>query len=273
MSLEGQRETLTSISEYSDAKTLSEKLCREFCSDIVVREKRGSLLVSMPLSGRDGDRFTVYVTKIPGGWRLSDKASTMMRLSYENDVNKMLQGARGKLFKTILCESGISDDDGELFLDVPANALTRGLFTLSQGMSRIEDLALWTKNRTESTFYDDLRAELMAQIGGDRVKPDFLIPGLPNAENYAVDYFIEGQDRPIYLFGVGNNEKAQLTTIILQYIAHHGMRFHSMVVCSDMDTLSRPIRFRLMDAANDVLPSLEGHSDALRRKIADRIAL
>ncbi|WP_417422138.1 DUF1828 domain-containing protein [Halomonas sp.] len=251
---------------------MRERLCEAFCADVRVIERRGKILISLPLSGRDGDRYTVYVVRSSGGWRLSDGASTLMRLSYENDIARLLDGARGKLFELILNECQIQHDDGELFLNVSVDAggLIQGLFTLAQGMSRIEDLSLWTRNRAETTFYDDLRRQII-EIGGNQVHENYSVPNLPNAANYPIDYFIESNHRPIYLFGVGNKEKAQLATIVLQYLTAQQHRHHSIIVCSDMDTLPKQVRFRLMDAANDMIPTLDGHEGVLRHKIKDRL--
>ena len=262
---------ISTTTEPTSIDWMRQRLCEAFCADIQVVERRGMILISMPLAGRDGDRFTVYVERTTGGWRLSDNATTLMRLSYENDVSRLLDGARGKLFETILAESQIQEEDGELYLAVPADSLIHGLFTLTQGMTRIEDLALWTRSRAETTFYDDLRRELYEAIGTEAVHENYVVPELPNAENYTIDYFIESSHRPIYLFGVGNKEKAQLATIVLQYLAAQHHRHHSIIVFSDMDALPKQVRFRLMDAANDMIPALEGHSGALRHKISDRM--
>lgn len=261
----------STTTEPTNIDRMRERLCDAFCTDIQVVERRGMILISMPLAGRDGDRFTVYVERTAGGWRLSDNANTLMRLSYENDVSRLLDGARGKLFETILAESLIKQDDGELYLEVPADGLIHGLFTLTQGMTRIEDLALWTRSRAESTFYDDLRRELFESLGTEAVHENYTVTHLPNGQNYPIDYFVESKSRPIYVFGVGNKEKAQLATIVLQYLAAQNHRHHSVIVCSDMDALPKQVRFRLMDAANDMIPALEGHADVLRRKIEDRM--
>lgn len=263
---------LTSLNSNADVATIRNRLCQAFCEDINVTEKRGLLRVSVPLTGRDGDRFTVYVERLPAGWRLSDKASTVMRLSYENDLTRLFEGARGKLFDTIIAENHLSHDDGELYINVPADGLIRGLFDLSQGMSRVEDIGLWTRTRTESTFYDDLRRELHNIVSNHSIHEEFVVPGIAGSSNYPIDYSIDSKSRPVYLFGVGSNEKAQLATIVLQYLAAHEHRNHSIIVFSDMEAISKKVAFRLMDNANDIIPSLIGHADVLKRKIEDRIA-
>lgn len=197
--------------------------------------------------------------------------ATLMRLSYENDLAKLLSGARERLFNTVLAEAGISEDDGELYLDVPADALTRGLFALGQGVTRVEDLGLWTRSRTESSFYDDLREIIRQQVGPDRVVEAYVVPDVPSGEDYPVDYFIATSGRPLYVFGILNRDKARLTTIILQHLTQNQHKFDSMVVYADVDDIPKPDAKRLMNSANDSVANISDR-DVIRGKIANRLA-
>lgn len=253
-----------------DIESLQHNLCRTFCEDVKVVLRDGLVSVALPLSGRDGDQMVAYLKRAPSGWRISDMGATMMRLSYENDLDKLLTGARGDLFEAILRESGIEEDDGDLFVEVPADALPRGLFTLGQALTRIEDLGLWTKARVESTFGDDLRSILHSFLSAEDIDEEYIVPGIPNAESYAVDYHIHTRGRPLYLFGVNNQARARLATIILQHLLAHNHRFESLVVIEDIDRLSKLDRNRLMNAANDVVPSIT-ETSAIEQKVRHRL--
>lgn len=253
------------------AETLRKSLCATFCRDVAVVQRADSIAVSLPIVGRDGDHLTAYVSPTTGGWRVSDKGATLMRLSYENDLTKLLAGARERLFNTVLEESGLQEDDGELFAQVPADSLAMGLFSLGQGVTRVEDLGLWTRSRVESTFNDDLRGILLDAVGADNVVEGYEVPGLPGAENYPVDFFVRTPNVPLYIFGVGNKDKARLATIILQHLAAYTQRFNSMVVYSDVDDIPKADARRLMIAANDAVPSIT-EREGIRAKIAHRMA-
>ena len=67
------------MTNYQDVKQL---LCHSFCREIGFKELKNGFIVSLPTYDRDGDAFSIYVSAIAGGWRLSDGASTVMRLSY-----------------------------------------------------------------------------------------------------------------------------------------------------------------------------------------------
>lgn len=254
----------------TDVEPLQRSLCQAFCDDVKVRQHAGRVSVTLPMAGRDGDRMVAYLSRTPAGWRVSDMGTTMMRLSYENDLDRLLSGARAELFETILRESGVSEDDGELFVEVPADALPRGLFILGQALTRIEDLGLWTRARIESTFYDDLRNVLYGFLPAEELEQDYVVEGVPNAENYPVDYFIHTQARPLYLFGVASQSKARLATIILQHLQVHAPRFESLVVCEDIDRIPKLDRNRLMNAANDIVPSI-AETSVIEQKVRHRL--
>ena len=214
--------------------------------------------------------LTAYVEPATAGWRISDKGSTLMRLSYENDLNKLLSGARERLYNTVLLESGLQEDDGELYSEVPLDGLSVGLFSLAQGITRVEDLGLWTRNRVESTFSDDLREVLGRIVGRDQLAEGYKVPGVPNSEDYPVDFFINAPGEPLYIFGVSNRDKARLTTIILQHLNKHAGRFNSMVVYADVDEIPKADSKRLMNAANDSVATISD-VDVIRSKIAHRM--
>lgn len=250
---------------------IREQLCTAFCKDIAVRERAQGAAVSLPVIGRDGDHITAYVDESTAGWRVSDMGTTLMRLSYENDLSRLLSGARQRLFDTVLQEAGAQEDDGEIYVEVPANDLARGLFTLGQAALRIEDLALWTRTRVESTFRDDLRALILDIAGSDRVHEDYEVPNLPDASSYRVDFHIVTPRDPLYLFGIANRADARLATIVLQHLAVHARRFDSMVVYADLDDVPNADQRRLMTAANDSVPNI-AERGAIRAKIEHRLA-
>lgn len=255
----------------NEVAAIKETLCAAFCEDVAVSVRGDLLTVSLPMVARDGDSFTSYLSRVSGGWRISDAANTMMRLSYENDLTKLLTGPRARLFETILSENGLQEDDGEIFLEVPADRLVRGLFQLGQGLSRVEDISLWSRTRVESTFYHDLREVLYATLPADRIEESYA-PEIPSGQDYAIDYRIKTEGhRPLFIFGVNGKDKARLTTITLLHLKQQGLKFDSMVVCSDFTELPKQDASRLMTAANDIVPSV-ADVQAIRDKILDRVS-
>jgi hypothetical protein len=263
-----------------DVDSIRNEICKSFCRDVLIEPFSGNaradngdvqLAVHLPLVGRDGDGIVAYLSQTVTGWRLSDNGMTLMRLSYENDLGRLLSGARERLFRTVLSESHLQQDNGELFIEVPADSLMRGLLLLGQGCIRVEDMGLWTRTKVESAFNDDLRRALHRLLPSDDCVENFQVPNVPDAATYPVDYFIKTPGKPLYLFGVHNKDRARLVTIILQYLTAHASIFDSMVVYSELNDVPEADSRRLLAAANDIVPSIN-ETAILEQKIRHRRA-
>lgn len=246
-------------------------LCQSWCEGLdVADEQDGSIRMSMPLHDPDGDAITVWARTVMGGWRLSDGGATIMRLSYEHDLDSLLDGSRGKVFERLLSESGLREEEGELAMETQENELGGALLRFGQGLLRVGDLKLWTRNRIANSFYDDLRTRLEACAGRERVHQDYAIPNIPGSGDYPVDFYVEGGSEPLYVFGVPGRDKARLATIVLQHLQTHVPRFNSLVVFQNAADLGNADLRRLMNAANDMVDSIDA-TDALERKLRHRL--
>jgi hypothetical protein len=254
-------------------ESLERELCRALCAEVSLHERPGGhILVSTPFMFPDGDSYSIYLKRLPsGGFRLSDMGATLMHLSYEHDVDKLRDGTRNKVFNQILGEMGVVDNDGELFLEIPASEVAAGIFRLGQALTRVHDLSFLKRVQVESTFYDDLQAKLISIAGEDRVMKNFIAPEVPNAEEYAADFCIQTARKPLLIWGVPNQTKARLATIVMQHLQKHKFPFRSMVIYSDMSAIPRHDVSRLTTAANDQISSLD-QDEALRIKLEDAMA-
>lgn len=251
---------------YQDVKQL---LCQSFCREIGFKELKNGFIVSLPTFDSDGDAFSIYVTPVPGGWRLSDGASTVMRLSYENDLDTLLKGSRLDLFNSYIHDANAEYDDGELYMDVQADKLITGLFGLTGLMGRVSDLAMLKQHRVASSFRDDLRDALYEILGKDRVHENYIVPDLPNAENYTIDYKIDAEP-PLFLFAANSKDAVRLSVITMQHLEKHNINFDSIVVLDDSSKIPKPDMTRLMSVANDIVPDLL-QTDVMRKKIQHRL--
>ena len=248
---------------------IKQALCNTFCADIeVIDHGDGFWHVVTPFSFADGDSYPIYLERQESGTlRLTDKGRTLMHLSYEMDVEKLQDGIKGRIFNQVVGEMGLSEDNGEFYQDIDASMLGRGVMQFGQALTRLHDANYMNRVHSESTFYEDLRILLTSVVDANRIKPDYLVPELPQAEQYNVDYCITATVRPIFLFGVPSSQKARLATIVLQHLLTHNVDFYSVVVYSNMADIPRGDVSRLTNAANDQLSALS-EKDVLRRKLS-----
>ena len=247
-------------------------LCKALCTRISLhRRKDGRILIKTPFVFPDGDHYTIYMERIPsGGFRLSDSGSTLMHLSYEQDINKISEGTRAKVFAQILSELSISNDEGNLFLEVAPSQLAEGIFQFGQALTRVHDLSFLNRIQVENTFYEDLKSRLENIVGAGKLLRDYAAPGVASAENYLADFAIDHVAKPVLVFGVPSVTKARLATIVMQYLRSQHFRFRGIVVYSDMAALPRADVARLTTAANDQIPSLD-EPEALEFKISEAL--
>lgn len=72
----------------------------------------GLLYVSTPFFFPDGDAYSIYLAPLPtGGFRVTDMGNTLMSLSYENDISKLRDGTRAKVFSQIMSGRDLADED------------------------------------------------------------------------------------------------------------------------------------------------------------------
>ncbi|WP_327857667.1 DUF1828 domain-containing protein [Acinetobacter guillouiae] len=244
-------------------------LCSSFCRDIGFKETKYGAIVSLPVYDMDGDAFSIYLSEITGGWRLSDGANTVMRLSYENDLDSLFKGSRLDLFNNYVAEANAEYDDGELILQIPADQLIAGLFEFTRLLNRVSDLALLKQHRVASTFKDQLRDAIFSLIPNDKIHENYRVPGLPNADDYVIDYMIDAET-PLFLFGASNKDSVRLSIITMQYLEKHDINFNSLVILEDSSKLPTQDLNRLMIAANDIIPNLH-ELQAIDRKIKHRL--
>ena len=256
-----------------DIKKLQDKICSILCADISLVQKDNDLIfVQTPFFFADGDSYQIYLRERPSGLlRITDCGHTLMHLSYENEIDKFREGSRGKVFQEILSEMEISEDNGEFYFDFPNDEIGLALFRFGQALTKINDITFLNRARVESTFYEDLYESILKTISEDKITKDYIHPDIPSAEDYPIDYRIEGKEMPLFLFGVPGRDKARLATIILERLLRENVDFESLIVFSDQATMPRADLARLTNVCGEMVSSLDAQED-LERKLIKRAA-
>ncbi|USE81177.1 DUF1828 domain-containing protein [Cupriavidus gilardii] len=246
-------------------------LCEAWCSELDVAEDRGAIRLSMPLTEPDGDYVTVWLRQTLGGWRIEDAGATLMRFSYDQDIGTLASGPRAIMLRRLLSEYGARlDEDGQIKAEATETDLGHTLLRFGQAILRVGELRSWTKSRVASTFFDDLEAQLKRIAGPKSVRRNHIWEGIPAAEDYPIDFYLEGATEPLFVFGAPTKDRARLATIVLQHLQQHIASFNSIVVFQDASAIGNADLRRLMNAANDMVDSL-GATDTLRRKVLHRL--
>lgn len=112
---------------------------------------------------------------------------------------------------------------------------------------------------------------MRACLDADRIQRDYVYPDMENAQDYPVDYRIEGKADPLFLFGIPGRDKARLATIVLERLLRAQARFDSLLVFADQGAIPRADLARLSNAGGEMVASLDARED-LQRKVRRRAA-
>ena len=150
---------------------LQRRLCEQLCASVRVEPRPdGELMLEADFEFPDGDRYPIYLSEAPGGVRLSDRGDTLMRISYDHDIDAFLAGSRGLLIERILAEERVGHDQGVFHLDAPIDRLSDALFRYGRALTRIYDLTLHSRSRAVFDVLRGPRGSAPAD-GGRRTDP------------------------------------------------------------------------------------------------------
>lgn len=257
-----------------DHNRIESLLCENLRASVRVHQRDDNvLMLESPFTFPDGDHYPVYLSETASGSvKLSDRGHTLMHISYEHDVDAFYSGVRASLREQIVREYGIDEEEGVFSMEVAPSQIANALFVFGQALTKIHDLTFLSRDRTASTFYEDLKALLFTIVDEESVDIDYIPGSVPDGNNYPVDYHIKGREsRPLFLYGVPNRDKARLTTISLSHFLLHKLVFDSMIVFSDQQEIPRLDLARLTNVSGTAVSSLDAEDD-FRRKIHQHAA-
>ena len=210
-------------------------LKKQMAGGVDLYERRtGRHQLVVPILHEDGDMVDIYLQSSPRGGdyiRICDFGMTLMRLSYTFDESSL---ARRRILDSILINSGIHNDGGNLYLDTPAESLYQGVLQFAGCVQKVCNMRYWAREVPRNTFYDDLEEHVTTElIRFSPVANIFPLPDYP----VGVDWSLTHNERRFYLFGVRGNDKAKNVAISLLEFQKAQLLFISLVVHENMSEL------------------------------------
>lgn len=233
----------------------------------------GVLMLDTPFTFPDGDHYPIYVSmEQDGSIVLGDRGHTLMHISYEHDVDALFDGTRAALREQIVSDFDVQEENGAFSVRARLEGIAEAAFRLGQALTRIYDLTFLSRERSESTFYEDFHGMLISLFDETRLQKDHVLPDVPEGHNYPIDYQLDGREgRQIFVFGVSGRDKARLTTISLSHFLLNDVEFESLIVYRDLQNIPRLDLARLTNVAGAAVSSLEAEPD-FRRKLLRLVA-
>ena len=223
----------------------------------------GTYQLIVPILHEDGDMVDIYLQDSPlgdGYVRICDFGMALMRLSYTYEVNT---AARRGIFDSILINNGVTNDEGNLYLDTPLTGLYEGILQFAGCSQKVCNMRYWSRESVRSAFYEDLATYVTSE----------LVEYVPQADLFpmseypiSADWSLTCRDRNFYVFGVLGNDKAKNVAICLLEFQKARLPFISLVVHEDMEGLGRRERLYLTKNSDTQYPVL---NDFQERGVGD----
>ncbi len=217
--------------------TLDElKHMKQNFGSVAFREKRPNVFkVLLPFFHEDGDMYDIFVEECPSDHsrlRISDYGITIMKLSYTFDLDTP---HKQEICNNIISQNRCQFDNGNIFLDVLPAQLECGIYQLAQAISKISNMDILAKESLKSLFYDYLDSFIFEDLSKHFSVNKNVAPG--KNSDCIVDYEI-ASSKPIYLFGVNDDNKASKVVISCFNFRQEDIPFRSLIVHEDFGKLS-----------------------------------
>ena len=249
-----------------------ERIEKEFKAKVCDRiqllpEGKERLIVSTPFTFEDGDHLCILLKKSENRWYFTDEGHTFMHLSYDDiDVDK---GTRRKIIDTVLGTYQIQNAEGELRCLVENGDFGDALFTFVQGIIKITDVAYLRRERLRSLFMEEFRSFLEESIPAERYTFNYQDPQHDPEGKYTVDCRINSRRRPLFLFGIPNDDKCRDVTITCLQFEKFEVPFISAAVFENQEEINRKVLARFSDVCERQFPSLQSAKERFDKYLAN----
>lgn len=229
-------------------------LKQQFNNRVDIREKRpGIYQLIAPFYYEDGDMMDIFIQESSEGkLRICDYGMALMRLSYSYDTDTP---NREKIFNRILTENNLSEDNGNIYIDIDPEKLYMAVLQFTQTISKVSNMSQFKREVIQSLFYEMLEEFICTDLAKYNPVPKVL--PIQERDELEVDFAFNTSQKPIYLFGVKGTPKARLSTICCLEFLKAGLPFRSIIVHEEFDALPKKDRKHITSAADKQFVNLE----------------
>jgi hypothetical protein len=219
--------------------------------------------VYVPFYFPDGDGIVVHVRSTDGRYEVTDKAHTLLHLSYHTDVDRLRgEGTRSSLLERIRGRHDIEDRAGEFVAVTDASGLGRTVFSFVQAVLEISDLRNLDREIIRSTFREDLDQLLTTHFA--EVQRAYFDPRHDPQGEYPVPYLLNGTVRPLAIFDVGTDDAALRAIVIATQFRSWGRTdLLFIAIEQDQEKLNRRNVSWLSNAFDKQFATLAGNEELI----------
>lgn len=247
---------------------------REFKSKVcdkisLSQEGLNRFIVFNPFMFDDGDHLVVLLKGKNGQWFLTDEGHTFMHISYEDiDIDK---GTRKKVVDNVLINYGIKNKEGELMTEVPNDQFGDALYSYLQGLIKITDINYLTRERVKSTFMEDFKYFIEEKVTVDRRIFNHYDKQNDADGKYVVDFKINNISKPLFVFGILNDDKCRDVIITCLQFEKFNTPFRTMAIFEDQESINRKVLARFSDVCDKQFSTLATNKDRISKYLLETL--
>lgn len=235
----------------------------------IVSEGLNRFVVITPMTFGDGDALPIVLSKRDEHWYLTDEAHTFLQLSYRLTDDELEQPPRRELIDRILSSFEIENRNGELILPIPDHQYGDALYTFIQALLKIDDIRYLSRERVQSTFLQDVKNFLEKTVSPQRITPNWHDPERDRPGNYPADYRVNGTKKPVLIFAINSEHKADVATISLLKFEQWKLDYKSVGIFDEMEKFNQKTVARFVDACGKAYSNLEVAKETLPRFVPE----
>jgi hypothetical protein len=256
------------VTTNSIERDFKEKVCAEVR---LVSEGVNRYRVFTPFQFDDGDHLAIVLRRNGKSWVLSDEGHTLMHLTYEIDEKELLRGNRQKIIGNALSAFGVEDHEGELVLPVSDDHFGDALYSFAQALLKISDVTFLSRERVKSTFMEDFRHLMEEAVPENRRQFDWHDPQHDPEAKYTVDCRINGMARPVFVYGLPNDDRTRDATISMLQFERWDLTYRSVAIFEDQEAINRKVLARFSDVCEKQFSSLGTNRERIERYLQETL--
>ena len=212
----------------------------------------------LPVFHEDDDMLSIYISSDPNSseYIVHDFGNTLMRLSYSFNIDSQhKQEVLNNIIKSYSAD--LIDDDMQM--KTFHQNIAQTVLQYTQLVAKVSNLEILRRETIRSMFYDDLSSFISE--GLSKYTPIRDYKPIAKRNDLSVDWAITSDNKPLFLYGVKDNNKAKEVTICCLEFWKAQLPFSSIIVYEDFYSIGKNEQTRLLNATDKQFITLNDFKD------------